>query len=115
MIVAFSVNTPRPVKNEAKTLEVEIIESDIIYRLMDDIKNRVIKLLPALIETRVSGEATVVQLFEIKLKAKQIKRIAGCSVINGAINKTRKARVIRGGETIHTGKHFRRTCAHHSY
>ncbi|KAI0093562.1 hypothetical protein BDY19DRAFT_989129 [Irpex rosettiformis] len=103
MIVAFSVNTPRSVRNEAKAKEVEIIESDIIYRLMDDIKDRVLKLLPALIETRVTGEATVTQIFEIKLKAKQTKKIAGCSVTNGAINKTRKARVIRGGETIHSG------------
>ncbi|KAI0341754.1 initiation factor 2 [Trametopsis cervina] len=102
-IVAFSVNTPRPVKNAASTQNVPIIESDIIYRLMDQIKDRVLKLLPALIETRVSGEATVVQLFEIKVKAKEMKQIAGCRVLNGAINKTRKARVIRGGETIHIG------------
>ena len=105
-IVAFSVNTPRSARNEAKTQEVEIIESDIIYRLMDEIKERVIKLLPALIERRVTGEATVMQIFEIKLKAKQTKKIAGCSVINGAINRTKKAQVIRGGETVHTGKLF---------
>ncbi|KAI0687126.1 initiation factor 2 [Cytidiella melzeri] len=102
-IVAFSVKTPRPVQSEAKVQEVPIIESDIIYRLMDEIKDRVLKLLPPLIETRVSGEATVMQLFEIKLKAKQVKKIAGCSVINGAINKTRKARVVRDGKTIHSG------------
>jgi translation initiation factor IF-2 len=89
--------------NEARVQEVQIIESDIIYRLMDEIKDRVLKLLPALFETRVSGEATVMQIFEIKLKAKQTKKIAGCSVIHGAINKTRKARVVRGGATVHTG------------
>lgn len=68
---------------------------------MDDIKGRVIALLPVIIETRVTGEATVLQLFDIHLKAKQTKKVAGCRVVNGIIDKSKFARVIRNGVKIH--------------
>jgi translation initiation factor IF-2 len=68
---------------------------------MDDIKGRVIALLPVIIETRVTGEATVLQLFDIHLKAKQIKKVAGCRVVNGIVDKSKLARVIRNGVKVH--------------
>lgn len=101
-IVAFGVTTPRSVKAEADEQHVPIIESDVIYRLMDQVKDKVIALLPPIIETRVTGEATVLQLFDISMK-RQTKRIAGCRVINGIVHKNRKARVVRGGETVYDG------------
>jgi translation initiation factor IF-2 len=73
---------------------------------MDDIKGRVVALLPVVIETRVTGEATVLQLFDIHLKAKQIKKVAGCRVVNGVVDKSKLARVVRNGATIHEGTLF---------
>jgi len=70
---------------------------------MEDIKDRVIALLPVIIETRVTGEATVLQLFEIQLKAKQTKKVAGCRVTNGLVEKTKFAKVIRDGTVMHEG------------
>jgi len=70
---------------------------------MDDIKSRVVALLPIVIETRVTGEATVLQLFDIHLKAKQIKKVAGCRVVNGVVDRSKFARVIRNGVAIHEG------------
>ena len=70
---------------------------------MDDIKGRIIALLPVIIETRVTGEATVLQLFDIHLKAKQVKKVAGCRVVNGVIEKNKLARVIRNGFVKHEG------------
>lgn len=62
-------------------------------------------LLPKVIETRVHGEATVQQLFEISVKGKkETKKIAGSKVSNGVFQKARKARVVRNGEIIFTGK-----------
>jgi translation initiation factor IF-2 len=71
---------------------------------VEDIRARVTALLPVTIETKVTGEATVLQLFDIQLKAKQTKKIAGCRVINGLVEKSKFARVVRGGVTIHEGK-----------
>jgi translation initiation factor IF-2 len=103
MIVAFSVATPRSVEAIASQNGVSICSSSIIYRIMDHIKDRVIALLPVIKETKVTGEATVLQLFDIHMRAKQIKKVAGCRVINGILEKSREARVVREGITIHQG------------
>lgn len=71
---------------------------------MDSIKEEVIKLLPVTIERRVRGEATVLEIFDIHLKAKKIMKVAGCRVSNGVIEKSQKARVIRNGDTVFEGE-----------
>lgn len=101
--MAFAVNIPRPIKNLANNQGIKILESNIIYRLMDDVKAGVIDLLPRVVEKRVTGEATVLQIFEIHLKAKLTMKVAGCRVTNGLVEKNKKARVIRNGETVHEG------------
>lgn len=107
MVVGFSVGISRPVASIAKREAVAIHSSTIIYRLMEDIKAQVIAMLPPIIEKRVTGEATVLKLFEISLKAKLTKKIAGCRVTNGLLEKSRKSRVVRNGEYIHEGASVR--------
>jgi translation initiation factor IF-2 len=82
---------------------VPICTSNVIYKLMDDVKQKLIDLLPVSVETAVTGEATVLQLFEIQIKAKETKQIAGCRVTNGIVEKTQFARVVRDGSVIHEG------------
>ncbi|KAF8654152.1 hypothetical protein AX16_003681 [Volvariella volvacea WC 439] len=103
MIVGFSVSVPRPIEILAAQNNIPIYSSNIIYRIMDEIKERVIALLPVIIETKVTGEATVLQLFDIHLKAKQIKKVAGCRVTNGLVEKSKFARVVRDGVIVHEG------------
>lgn len=103
-IVGFSVSTPRSIETLAAQNGVPICTSNIIYRLVEDIRARVTALLPVIIETKVTGEATVLQLFDIQLKGKQIKKIAGCRVTNGLVEKSKFARVVRGGVVIYEGK-----------
>ena len=105
MVVAFSVSTPRSVEVVANQNSIPICSSSIIYRLMEDIKERIIALLPVITEKKVTGEATVLQLFDIHVKAKQTKKVAGCRVINGILEKAKSARVIRNGVTIHDGEY----------
>lgn len=103
MIVAFSVNVPRALENTASRQEVPILSSTIIYQLMDKVKEHVIGLLPTNVEKRVTGEATVLQLFDIHKKAKQIVKVAGCRVTNGIVEKSKIVRVIRNGESVFEG------------
>jgi translation initiation factor IF-2 len=103
VIVAFSVGVPRSSEQAAASAGVPISRSGIIYQLMDDVKARVIKLLPVIIEYRVTGEATVLQTFDIHLKAKQTMKVAGCRVMNGLVEKDKHARVVRNGEVIFSG------------
>jgi len=103
MIVAFSVNVPRAVENIAASNKVPIYSTTIIYRAMEEIRNRVVALLPAVVEKKVTGEANVLQLFDIHLKGRRTKKVAGCRVINGLVEKSRQARVVRDGVTVHEG------------
>lgn len=100
------MNIPRPIESIAIGLGVPTLKSDIIYRLMDLVKERVIDLLPRIIEKKVTGEADVLQIFEISLKAKKTMKVAGCRVINGIMEKNKMARVVRKGEPIYEGKHL---------
>ncbi|KAG2075948.1 initiation factor 2 [Suillus decipiens] len=103
IIVAFSVKTPRSVETVAAQNHVPIYSSKIIYRIMDEVRDRVTALLPCTYETKVTGEATVLQLFDIHLKGKTIKKIAGCRVSNGTVEKSKGARVVRNGQVIYEG------------
>lgn len=103
IIVAFSVNIPRSVGAAAAQNHVPIYSSNIIYRIMDEVRDRVTALLPCTYETKVTGEATVLQLFDIHLKGKTTKTIAGCRVSNGTIEKSKGARVVRNGQVIYNG------------
>lgn len=102
-MVAFTVSTPRPVEVLAKQNSVPLVSSKIIYSLIDDIRSRVIQLLPPIIETKVTGEANVLQLFEIQLKSRQKMKVAGCRVTNGVVDKSKHVRVVRNRETIFEG------------
>ncbi|KAJ3526087.1 hypothetical protein NM688_g8302 [Phlebia brevispora] len=104
IVVAFSVNIPRSIEALAVEKGVSSLKSSIIYELMDLVKARVIDLLPKVVEKKITGEADVLQLFEISLKAKKTMKVAGCRIINGIIEKNKMARVIRNGESVYEGK-----------
>ncbi len=82
---------------------VKIFSSTIIYRLVENVTDRVIEFLPKIVNTRVTGEATVLQVFEITLKGGTTKKVAGSRVTNGIMEKGKPVKVLRNGEVIHTG------------
>ncbi|RDX56577.1 initiation factor 2 [Polyporus arcularius HHB13444] len=102
-VIAFSVKVPRPVEAEAHSQHVPILSSSVIYKLMDDVTARVVELLPPITEKRVTGEASVLQLFDISLKGKKTTQVGGCRVTSGVVEKSKLARVVRDGEVIHEG------------
>ncbi|EIW60058.1 initiation factor 2 [Trametes versicolor FP-101664 SS1] len=103
-IIAFNVKVPRPVESIAQSQHVPILASSVIYKLIDDVTARVVGLLPPIIEKRVSGEATVLALFDITLKGKKTTQVGGCRVSNGVVAKNKLARVVRNGQIIHEGR-----------
>lgn len=72
--------------------------------MLDSVTTRAAALLPPTVESRVTGEATVLQLFDIDIKGKNKLRVAGCRVVNGIVEKERKARLLRDGGVIHSGE-----------
>jgi len=103
MVVAFSVQVSRAIESKASSQGVSIYSSTIIYRIMEEVRNRVAALLPPIIEKKVTGEANVLELFDINIKGRQTKQVAGCRVTNGVVEKSKKGRVIRSGEIIFEG------------
>jgi translation initiation factor IF-2 len=104
MIVAFSVPVPRSATLAAGSHNIPIFSSKIIYQVIEDIRQRVANLLPPVYEKRISGDASVLQIFDIKLPGGRSKTIAGCRVTKGVVEKSKKVQVVRNGEVIHEGK-----------
>lgn len=91
---------PKTIESLATSLSVPLRSSKIIYELIERVRSDVAALLPPIKEIRVTGEATVQQIFEIKLKGKEVLKIAGSRVGNGVVEMKEgvRCRVLRGSE-----------------
>ena len=94
-IIAFNVKTPGKVKKLAITEKVKISDYQVIYKLFEEIEEKVKKLAEPFAGEEILGRAEVLKEFEIDKK-----RIAGCQVIEGGIKKTDKLHLQRGEELI---------------
>ncbi|KAL4972165.1 hypothetical protein BDW66DRAFT_144718 [Aspergillus desertorum] len=104
-IVCFNMPIDATMSRMAQNLGVNIMDHNIIYKLVDDVKDTLSEQLAPTITQRVTGEAEIGQVFEISLKGRAKTSIAGCKVRNGVISRAKKVRVLRGQETIYDGKH----------
>jgi len=104
LVISFNMPIDADMMRMAESEGVKIMDHNIIYKLIDDVKAVLSEQLPPTVTQRVTGEAEVQQVFEITTKGRDKTAIAGCRVRNGIINKARKVRVIRGNETIYDGK-----------
>ncbi|OQE74608.1 hypothetical protein PENNAL_c0078G01431 [Penicillium nalgiovense] len=102
-IISFNQVIDPNIMRIAEAEGVDILDHNIIYKLIDDIKAILSEKLPPTITTRVTGEAEIQQVFEITVKGREKTAIAGSRVRNGLINKTRKVRVLRGEEIVYDG------------
>lgn len=103
-VISFNMPIDPQMMRMAEQEGVQIMDHNIIYKLIDDVKAVLSEQLPPLVTQRVTGEAEVQQVFEITIKNREKTAIAGCRVRNGMINKARKVRVTRGDEIIYDGK-----------
>lgn len=99
-IVGFNVRLDNGVQSQAKHHDVRIIQHDVIYELIDQVQDCMAELLEPELKEKKLGVAEVRQVFNIS----KHRRVAGCMVIEGTINRMRKARLVRGSKVIHEGK-----------
>ncbi|KAH7395588.1 hypothetical protein BKA64DRAFT_674036 [Cadophora sp. MPI-SDFR-AT-0126] len=102
-LINFNTPIEPNIARLAEQAKVSIIDHNIIYRLVDDVKAELSKHLPPLVTQRVLGEAEIAHIFEINVKGRQHKAVAGCKVRNGTIAKNAKVRVMRKGEKVFDG------------
>eukprot|EP01133_Synstelium_polycarpum_P008998 gene8998-10554_t len=103
-LVYFGPKLRQKTVEAAKKQGTVLIESDIIYHVIDQLKAYLESTLEPVTVYTVTGEAKVVQLFNID-KTNQLEiTAAGCKVTNGLLKKGCKVRVKRDNEVIHDGK-----------
>ncbi len=99
-VIAFNVKSDAKARAAADQYGVEIKRYDIIYNIIDDVKSRMLGMLPTVYEERKMGEAEVRALFKVT----KVGTIAGSMVLDGEIVRGAIAKVMREGKVVHEGK-----------
>ena len=102
-IISFNQPVEGQIQRSAEVAGLKILDHNIIYKVTDDVRERLGDHLPPLITQRVVGEAEVGKIFEISVKKGTVK-IAGCKISNGTIARSKKIRVQRNGEVVYDGE-----------
>ncbi|KAF8476878.1 hypothetical protein BDZ91DRAFT_648164 [Kalaharituber pfeilii] len=102
IILSFNLPLDAMIAGYARAKGVPIMQSTIIYRLVEDVKAKLSEKLAPAITHRVTGEAEILQVFNFTFK-KKIVPIAGCRVRLGSVTKGSKVKIKRKGEVIHDG------------
>lgn len=103
-IVNFNTAVPGHIMALAQRKGVKILDLNIIYRVVEEVKTLLEEKLPPKIVQKVTGEAEIAMTFEIGIGGRKKMMIAGSKVRNGDIKKGSKTRVLRNNVTIHDGK-----------
>lgn len=101
-IFCFNIKVPKPIAVKADKERVEIIEHNIIYRLIEDVTNKLQSHLKPRIEIKTLGEVEVKDVFVVTIRKSKV-RVAGCKVDNGAIKKSSRVKVLRNNEVVFDG------------
>ena len=100
ILIAFNVKPSKEAKKLAERDKVEINSYNIIYELLDFIKNKMSGLLTPDIEEKIIGSAEILEIFKVS----KVGKVAGSKVIDGEILQDSNARVIRDGTIVFNGK-----------
>ena len=99
-ILGFNVKLENGVMGEAKHMGINIYQNNIIYEIIDLVKENMANLLePELVEKK-TGRAEVRQIFRVS----KGRVVAGSMVMEGSIGRNKVARLMRGGKVIAEGK-----------
>lgn len=103
-IVAFNLPPNNDMKGLAESKGIKVLENNVIYRVLDQVKEVLELRLPPVVSQRVLGEAEISAAFEISLGGRKTMKIAGCKVRNGGVSRGSRVRVTRAGEKVYDGK-----------
>ncbi|RMX80784.1 hypothetical protein D0869_07292 [Hortaea werneckii] len=103
-LISFNLPANEPMKAQAQSRGVKVLENNIIYRVLDDVRGVLEENLPPVINQRVLGEAEISAAFEIGVGGRKKMKIAGCKVRNGTVGKGSRVRILRGSERVYDGK-----------
>ena len=100
VLIAFNVKPSKEAKKLAENEKIKISTYNIIYEVLDYIKQKMSGLLTPDVKEAISGNAQILEIFKVSGAGK----VAGCKVTEGEIKSTSNVRLIRDGLIIYTGK-----------
>ncbi len=100
VLIAFNVKPNKEAKKLAEQEKVSIASYNIIYEVLDFVKNKMSGLLSPDVEERIIGSAEILEIFKVS----KVGKVAGSKVIDGEISQDSNARIIRDGKVIFNGK-----------
>ncbi len=100
IVVGFNVRADSKVVELADQESVDIRYYDVIYQLLDDIRSAIVGMLKPIYKENVIGRAEVRQTFHVP----KMGMIAGCSVLDGRVERNARARVLRDNVLVYRWK-----------
>ena len=100
VLIAFNVKPSKEAKKLAENEKIKISSYNIIYEVLDYIKQRMSGLLAPDVQEKITGTAQILEIFKVSGAGK----VAGSKITEGEINSTSDVRIIRDGTIIYTGK-----------
>ena len=100
VLIAFNVKPTKEAKKLAEQEKIQICNYNIIYEVIDFVKQRMSGLLAPNIKEDIIGQAEILEIFKVS----KVGKVAGSKVIEGEITQDSNARIIRDGAIIFNGK-----------
>ncbi len=100
LLVAFHVGVNGKARQDADRAGLDIRRYDVIYELLDDLRNLMEGALSPEFKEEILGHVEIRQIF----KSSRIGLIAGCLVLDGKITRNAKVRLMRDEAVVYTGE-----------
>ncbi len=100
IIIGFNVRPSLKVQTFADEESVDMRFYNIIYNVIEDIRNAIVGMMSSTFEERILGRAEVREVFHVP----KIGAIAGCHVSDGKIERGQLVRLLRDGVVRYDGK-----------
>ena len=100
VLIAFNVKPSKEAKKLAENENIKISTYNIIYEVLDYIKQKMSGLLTPDVKETITGSAQILEIFKVSGAGK----VAGSKITEGEITSVSEVRVIRDGAIIYTGK-----------
>jgi translation initiation factor IF-2 len=99
VILGFNVRANAQARDAAERAGIEIRYYNIIYDLVDDVKQAMSGLLAPTLRETFLGNAEILEIFNIT----KVGKVAGCRVTEGVVQRGAKVRLIRDDVVVHEG------------
>jgi len=100
IIIGFHVRPTAKALTIAELEKVEIRKYNVIYDVVEDIRNAMEGMLTPDTKERLIGRIAIRGIFKVP----KIGTIAGCMVMSGSVNRKSRVHLVRGNVVLHTGE-----------